>query len=63
VQGAVRGGVLQAEVARQCRWTTGAQISEQRVSHILCQRQQAFSMRFTGTDEETPMDSVHIVQL
>jgi hypothetical protein len=63
VPGAVRGGMRQEEVARQCRWTTGAQIGEQCFAHILCQRQQAFSRRFTGTAEETPMDPVHIVPL
>jgi hypothetical protein len=63
VQGAVRGGMRQEEVARRWRWTTGAQVDEQRFSHLLCQRQQAFSVRFTGTHAETPMDPVDIVQL
>jgi len=38
VQGVVRGGMRQEAVGRRRRWTTGAQISEQRFSHIPCQR-------------------------
>lgn len=60
--GAVRGGMRQEEVAGPGRGTRDAQIGEQRFPHILRQRQQAFSVRLTGTDEETPVDPVHIGQ-
>ena len=53
----------QEEVAGECRGTTDAQIGDQRFAHILSQRQQAFSMGFTGTDQEAAVDPVPIGQL
>jgi hypothetical protein len=50
MQGAVRGRVRQEEVAGRRGRATSAQIGQERLPHILRQREQAFGVRFTGAE-------------